>query len=75
MDASGGFIMRDDDSEVDPDAIEDAVARGVEQGVVNVVSTAAEIYVLGGCFLMFVKAAFFLVCGVLLFGYILLQKH
>jgi hypothetical protein len=44
-------------------AIEEAVARGVERGAVNVVATAAEVYLVGGCMLMLVKAAGWVLLG------------
>jgi hypothetical protein len=39
----------------DEDDIEEAVSRGIERGVGNVVTTVAEVYVLGGCLLLILK--------------------
>jgi hypothetical protein len=52
-----GDIEGLEDIEGFEDAIEDAVARGVERGAENVVATAAGAYFLGGCMLMILKAA------------------
>jgi hypothetical protein len=45
---------------MDEDDVQRAVERGVEQGLANVVVTAGEIYLLGGCLLMALKAVGFL---------------
>ncbi len=52
------------------DDIEEAVARGVAQGVTNVVVTVAEGYLLGGCLLFLIKAAGFVLLGAILLGYL-----
>jgi hypothetical protein len=36
--------------------IEDAVSRGIERGVGNVVTNIAEAYVIGGCFILILTA-------------------
>jgi hypothetical protein len=47
----------------DREALEEAIARGVERGAVNVVSTAAQVYVFGGCLLLLLKAIGWVLLG------------
>jgi len=61
--------VRDDD-----DDIEEAVARGIERGVGNVVTTVAEAYVIGGCLLLILKAIGFALMALAVMGLLVCGK-
>jgi hypothetical protein len=52
------------------DEIQEAVARGVEEGVVNVAASAATGYLAAGCLVLLAKAAFYTFIAVLFLGYL-----
>ena len=54
--------------------IEDAVSRGIERGVGNVVTNIAEAYVIGGCFILILKAIGFALLGLVVLGFVVCGK-
>ncbi len=54
----------------DEDDIERAVERGIQRGVGNLVTTAAEVYLISGCLVLLLKAIGFALLALLVVGFV-----